>query len=167
MEQHGRSAAAPLSTCHGGGKTISLCADLFFIKGFPYLTTILLSVIAFYKVKGFNVKDVFSDSECKSMEDTILEEGRADMIVAAMREHVPEAEVNIKVVKERARSTIHGMPYKRLPRNFKRELVLCCVSTGEIKGRGLAGCHKDRGKIITSLPSVLGSRLTATLRHPR
>ena len=130
MEQHGRSAAAPLSTCHGGGKKISLCADLFFIKGFPYLITILLSVIAFYKVKGFNVKDVFSDSECKSMEDTILEEGRADMIVAAMREHVPEAEVNIKVVKERARSTIHGMPYKKLPRNFKRELVLCCVSTG-------------------------------------
>ena len=96
-----------------------------------------------------------------------LEEGKADMIVAAMKEHVPEAEVNIKVVKERVRSRIHDMPYKKLPRNFKRELVLCCVSTGEIKGRGLAGYHKDRGKIITSLPSVLGSRLTATLRHPR
>jgi hypothetical protein len=47
-----------------------------------------------------------------------------------MKEHIPEVEVNIKVEKERVRSTIHGMPYKKLPRNFKRELVLCCVSTG-------------------------------------
>ena len=132
-------------------RIVSLCADLFFINGFPYLTTIskgimfttvemmqnrkydtildgLLSVIAFYKVKGFNVKYVFSDNEFKSMKDAILEEGKADLNVAATKEHVPEVEVNIKVVKERVRSTIHGMPYKKLPRNFKRELVLCCVS---------------------------------------
>jgi hypothetical protein len=63
-------------------RIVSLCADLFYIEGLPYLTTIskglmfttaeslenrkydtildgILGVIAFYKLKGFNVKQIY------------------------------------------------------------------------------------------------------------
>ena len=50
------------------------------------------------------------------------------MNLAAPNEHVPEVERNIRVVKDRIRCTLTGMPYKRVPKNFKRELVLSCTA---------------------------------------
>ena len=132
-------------------RTLTLYADLFFISGMPYFTTIsegimfttvealqnrkydtiidaLLAVITFYKVKGFNVKFVFSDNELKPMKEAIHEEGNADLNLSAPNEHVPEVERNIKTIKERVRCSINDMPYEKLPKNFKRELVTTCCS---------------------------------------
>ena len=123
-------------------KEITLCADLFFIDGFPYLTTIskgimfstvemmenrkfntlldgLLGVISFYKVKGFKVNYVFTDNEFKPMREALQDEGKTDLNCSAPNEHVQPVERNIKTIKERVRSLIHGMPYKRLPKNLQ------------------------------------------------
>ena len=132
-------------------RKVSLCADLFFIDGFPYLTTVsknllfttaemmpnrkfttlldgMLRVLAFYKSKGFHVNYMFTDGEFKPMRDALEEEAQVELNTAAKNEHVPDVEANIRVIKERVRSSIHGMPYDALPANFKRELVLVCVS---------------------------------------
>ena len=132
-------------------RTLTLYADLFFISGMPYFTTIsegimfttvealqnrkydtiidaLLAVITFYKVKGFIVKFVFSDNELKPMKEAIHDEGNADLNLSAPNEHVPEVERNIKTIKERVRCSINDMPYDKLPKNFKRELVTTCTS---------------------------------------
>ena len=132
-------------------KELTLCADLFFIDGFPYMTTIskgimfttvemmenrkfdtlldgLLRVIAFYKVKGFKINYIFSDNEFKAMKDALQDGGKVDLNCSAPNEHVQAVERNIKTIKERVRSLIHGMPYKRLPKNFKRELIITCIT---------------------------------------
>ena len=82
----------------------------------------------FYKVKGFIVKYVFSDKELKPMKEAIQDEGNADLNLSAPNEHVPEVERNIKKIKERVRCLINDMPYDKLPKNFKRELVTTCTS---------------------------------------
>ena len=45
------------------------------------------------------------------------------MNIATTNEHVPEIERMIRVVKERIRSTVHGVPFKRFPNMMKRDIV--------------------------------------------
>jgi hypothetical protein len=50
--------------------------------------------------------------------------------------HVPEAERSIRTIKETVRATIHGMPYKRLPRVMVGELVSFAARTYNILPSG-------------------------------
>ena len=50
------------------------------------------------------------------------------MNLAAPDEHVPEMERNIRVIKERLRSMLADMPFNKMPKQFKRELVLTCIA---------------------------------------
>ena len=55
-------------------------------------------------------------------------EEAANLDTAAPDEHVPEVERNIRVIKYRICSALADMPYTKIPSNFKKELVLICVS---------------------------------------
>jgi hypothetical protein len=90
----------------------------------------ILGIIAFYKLKGFDVKHIFSDNEFKPMKEDIQKEGKADLNPAATIEHVSHVERNINTIKGRVRSSIQDIPYvyEALPNNFKKELVLTSAS---------------------------------------
>ena len=45
----------------------------------------------------------------------------------AAQEHVGEIELKIRVIKERARSTLNTLPYKKLPKRMVIELLHLCV----------------------------------------
>jgi hypothetical protein len=83
--------------------------------------------IAFYRFHNLKVRWIFADNEFEPIKDPILIKHGASVDTAAMEEQVPEIERNIRVVKDRIRSTLAGIPYEKLPTNFKRELVLSCV----------------------------------------
>ena len=136
-------------TARLGDVTLSL--DIFFVDRMPFLTSIsrkimystsralasrqhgtvfeaIMEIISFYNIHGKEVKHIMSDNEFGPLKARIREEGGADLNLAAPNEHVPEIERNIRIIKERLRCTLTGMPYKKVPRNFKRELVLSCTT---------------------------------------
>ena len=84
--------------------------------------------MSYYASYNYEVKFIFSDNEFGPLKGRIREKAKAELNLAAPAEHVPEVENNIGTIKERVRSTLAGMPYKKVPRHFKRELVLSCVS---------------------------------------
>ena len=132
-------------------KDVTLCADLFFINNNPFLTTItkglmyptvellpdrlfntladgIINVIGFYRSKGFNIQYVLTDGEFKAIRDVVLDEANTDLNTAAPNEHIPEVEKNVRTIKDRVRCMLHGMPYKKIPRSMKAELVITTVT---------------------------------------
>ena len=69
-----------------------------------------------------------SDNEFGPLKERLRRNAGTELNLSAPNEHVPEIERNIRLLKERLRSTLAGMPYKRVPINFKRELTLTCAS---------------------------------------
>ena len=90
-------------------------------KVFPVLKTLCNK----YGLQGFKVRTIHADPEFKSLRDEFIkpEHGRIGMHICAPGAHVPEAERNIRTVKERNRSTVAGLPYKYYPRILKVAIV--------------------------------------------
>ena len=65
-----------------------------------------------------------SDNEFGPLKMRLREGGETEINLSVPNEHVPEVERNIKLIKKRLRSTLVGIPYTKIPRYFKRELVL-------------------------------------------
>ena len=130
---------------------ITMSLDIFFVDKIPFLTSIsrklhfstaraiknrehdvvfagIMEIINFYKMHKHEIEFMLCDNEFGPLKTRLREEGGAEMNLSAPNEHVPEVERNIKLIKERLRSTLAGMPYEKITRNFKRELVLTCVS---------------------------------------
>ena len=103
-------------------------AELLPDRLFNTLADGILNVIAFHRTKGFNVSLVLTDGKFKAIRGVIHDEGKADLNTSAPNEHVPEVERNIRIIKGRVRSTLHGMPYRKIPRKMKAELVLTIVT---------------------------------------
>jgi len=76
--------------------------------------------IDLYRTRGFDVTDIHADMEfsCiqQEMKPTIFE-------ISPQDAHVGEVERSIRTIKERVRSDIYDMPYKRLPALLIVELV--------------------------------------------
>jgi hypothetical protein len=115
---------------------INLHADLFFVEGEAYLLTVSMplgmlmmshlgtsrsgpvllraikSQLDTYRLENFTVDTILVDGEggLKKIKDSIVAFGvRVDATGAG--EHVPLAEVYIRVVKERVRCVLHSLPY--------------------------------------------------------
>ena len=73
-----------------------------------------------YCDRGFEPTEIQADGEYNSVK-TLFKD--VHFSICSADDHVPEAERAIRTVKETVRATIHGMPYKRLPRVMVRELV--------------------------------------------
>ena len=79
-----------------------------------------------YRERGFEPTEIHADGEYNALKDFF---GGVHFSICSADDHVPEAERAIRTVKETIRATIHGMPYKRLPRVMIRDLAEFAVRT--------------------------------------
>jgi hypothetical protein len=109
---------------------VTLCIDTMKINGLAFLTTIsrniqyrtaewipsldmeayrsaLDHVLQVYKRAGLSVVKIHCDNEYHPLENTLLDKYGISMNFASAQEHVPEAERNNRVIKERCRATFH------------------------------------------------------------
>lgn len=130
---------------------VTMSLDIFFVDRIPFLTSIsrkilfsttralknrehdtvfagIMEIVSFYKMHNHEREFILSDNEFGPLKERLREKAGTEMNLSAPNEHVPEVERNIKLIKERLRSVLAGMSYKKIPKNFKRELVLTCVS---------------------------------------
>ncbi len=127
---------------------VCLCIDVMFVNGMPFLTSIsknikyrmamwlptrtvnditslVKSLLKLYQAASFRVAEVSGDQEFKPVLKALQEDGWSFKTnLASAQEHVPEAERNNRVLKERIRATYHGVPYKALPRAVLVYLVM-------------------------------------------
>ena len=118
---------------------VELCIDTLFVNGLAFLSTVsmnikyrtcefvksrkipdyrsvLARVILLYQNAGFRIKCIYADSEYEPvLEQFKSQPPHIDYNLASTDEHVPAAERNIRVIKERIRATFHSLPYKALP----------------------------------------------------
>lgn len=80
----------------------------------------IASDLELYRNRGFEPTEIQADGEYNSVKDSFA---GVHFSICSTDDHVPEAERTIRMIKETVRATIHGMPYKRLPRVMVRELV--------------------------------------------
>ena len=128
-------------------KQVTLCIDYFFIDGLTFFITVsrnihfitvenvmertilthylpaLKNVHAIDKARGFVIDTINADEEFQSLKTPLLEKFNIFMNISTTNEHVPEIERMIRVVKERIRSTVHGVPFKRFPIMMKIDIV--------------------------------------------
>ena len=125
--------------------------DIFYVDMIPCLTSIsrkllfttaralrsrdndtvisaIMEVISFYKMHEHEVDFILSDNEFGPLKKRIRKDMGAELNLSSPNEQVPEVERNIRLIKERLRSMLAGMPYSKIPTNFKRELILTCAS---------------------------------------
>ena len=107
---------------------MELSADIMFVKKFPFLVSVshrlkfttieyvpnwkkeqlhksLSKILQLYKSRGFEVNVVHMDPEFECLVDT-MSETKINTTVA--REHVPVAELQIQVIKQRMRAVQSG-----------------------------------------------------------
>ena len=131
---------APILEQHGD---VTLCADFFFVQKIPFLHTIarklkfrtvsavpdrsqptilkeLLATCSLYHGRGFQVTDLHADGEFECVTHDLHP---VRTRIAPADAHVGEVERSIRVIKERVRCTVQGLPYRRLPSLMVRALV--------------------------------------------
>ena len=75
----------------------------------------LASVLRVYNLGGFRVTTIHCDNEFRPIMDEVGLTYHIQMNYANPQEHVPEAERNNRVIKERVRAVYHRLPYTHLP----------------------------------------------------
>ena len=70
----------------------------------------LKEVIQLYNKAGFKITEIRADNEFRPLKETLFDNFRIDMNFSNPQEHVPEAERNNRVIKERIRATYHRLP---------------------------------------------------------
>jgi hypothetical protein len=81
------------------------------------------SALKLYRARGFNVTDVHADVELECIREHILP---VNINTVAADGHAGQR--YIRTIKERSRSTVHGFPFKRLPKILVREICKCSVT---------------------------------------
>ena len=132
---------------------ITLCIDTMYINEMPFLATIsknikyrtiqwlptrtardyrsaLDAIFRQYNKAGFRIATIHCDGEFRSIMDDIKDDLDIDMNYASAQEHVPEAERNNRVIKERVRAAYHRLPYQSIPKVMIK--VLAMESTNKL-----------------------------------
>ena len=78
------------------------------------------AVVALYQSRGFNIPDLYTDMEFGCIRNDVLS---TRLNVTTADDHVGKVEQSIGTIKQRARTTIHGLPFKRFPKLMIQELV--------------------------------------------
>ena len=127
--------------------SITICVDIFFVQRIPFLTTIsrklkfwtvallpnrkkesifkeLFKVINLYQSTGFTIPDIHCDNEFYCLENDLYP---IQLNVTPADDHVGEIERSIRTIKERVRTTIHGLPFRRYPKLMIREVVFAAT----------------------------------------
>jgi len=126
---------------------VTLTIDFVYVNKIPFLTTIsrnigwrtiapvpnqqkgtilkeLNRLIVIYKNRGLPINSIHGDNEFACIRDDI---GSIHLDIAAPNTHVPEIERSNRTIKERARTLVHGLPYKRLTILFVQHLMMHVV----------------------------------------
>jgi hypothetical protein len=128
---------------------VTICLDFFFVQGNIFLHTIsrnigfrtmspvkdrnkptilreVMAVMKLYQQRGFYVRDIHCDSEFECIRNDIRP---VQLNVVPADSHVGEIERSIRTIKERLRSCVHGLPFKRLPKlmiiHMTSDIVRC------------------------------------------
>ena len=84
----------------------------------------LTTVIALYTSRGLHICDVHGDNEFACVRENIRP---IAMNIAPADSHVGDIERSIRTIKERLRSCVHGLPFKRLPKLLLIHMVTDCT----------------------------------------
>ena len=124
-------------------QNITYCADIFYVNGLTFLHTIsrklLFRTVQYipnrtketiqegidlvtnlYNSRGFKVIAIHADYEFTPLKERVRP---VDLNCTAANEHVPEIERSVHTIKDRNRSTIQGLPFKRFPRTLLKEII--------------------------------------------
>jgi len=116
--------------------------DLFYVQGLPFFHTIshkiqfrtvapviscckatllreTTAVLKLYHSRGFCIPDIHAIMEFECIWNDVLP---ARLDVPAANDHGREVKRSIRTMKEHCRSTIHGLPFKHLPKLMVKEL---------------------------------------------
>jgi len=117
-------------------KHVTLCVDVMHVNSLTFLTTIsrnlyyrsaqhikttskaefmkaFKTLFMMYHNAGFIIKNINADNAFKPLMEE-MSKFNVRMNFTSAQEHVPEAENNIRRIKERVRATYHQLPYKHL-----------------------------------------------------
>ena len=84
----------------------------------------LHKVISIYRQGGFKIQTIHSNREFIPVLESMKDEYKFIPNYASAQEHVPEAERNNRVIKERVRAVFHSLPYKAIPRLMIKYLAM-------------------------------------------
>ena len=154
-------------------KAITLCMDVFYVQKVAFFHTIsrkigfrtasviadkskrtLLhearNVLSYYHSRGFTVPDIHVDHEFECLRYDLAP---SQLNVTPADDHVGEVERSIRTIKERVRTTIHGLPFRRLPRLMIRELVFAATkSLNQFPATGGVSATMSPATIMTGRP---------------
>jgi hypothetical protein len=128
-------------------QNIVLCIDSIKVHGLVFLTTISKNLYyrtaqyieskSFVSLQTSNQGNYFNIQQSwilnyqnsrgqwiSTAKDTIFDDFGINMNFANPQEHVPEAERNNRVIKERVRATSHRLPYKQITKTITKILVM-------------------------------------------
>ena len=114
------------------------------INGVPFLTTItrnimyrtaewipkqtsqayrsvLDNIFSVYNKAGIKITTIHCDNEFRPLMQELQDIYEVHMNYANPQEHVPEAERNNRVIKERFRAAFHRLPFKKIPKNHGKD----------------------------------------------
>ena len=120
-------------------ESLTMCIDLMFVNSIAFLTGVDRSVInrscryltnqtadelykaidkslRVYNEAGFTVTDIHCDGQFRPLMDPVADDLNIKMNYATANEHVPEAERNNRVIKERIRAEYNALPYSKIPK---------------------------------------------------
>ena len=129
---------------------LTLCLDVMHINDIPMLACIDKSIryrslvplanmtapelyraidviTRLYNGADFRVKYINCDRQFKTLFDAVKDNMGIKMNYAATGEHVPEAECNIRTIKERVRCTYHYSPFKYWALIMVRYAAMTCT----------------------------------------
>jgi hypothetical protein len=124
-------------------KNVTLCVDFFFVQGLVFMHTIsrgigfctvsrvnernkptilkeIKAVLNVYHSRGLIVCDIHGDTEFLCIREDIRP---TQLNIVPADSHVGEIERSIRTIKERLRSCVHGLPFKRLPKLLLTHMV--------------------------------------------
>ena len=83
-------------------------------------------VLRLYNSNGFYISTVYCDNEFKEIYPNLKDnyDGLTFLDFSQPQAHVPEAERNNRIIKERIRATYHRLPCKSLPKAILQTLVM-------------------------------------------
>ncbi|KAL7562162.1 hypothetical protein ACA910_020358 [Epithemia clementina (nom. ined.)] len=87
----------------------------------------LKDVFRIYNAAGFCITKIHVDNEFRTLRENLMNLENIEIKLANAQEHVPEAERNIRVMKERVRATFHRLPFTKITKIMTQMLVMECA----------------------------------------
>ncbi|KAL7577196.1 hypothetical protein ACA910_003530 [Epithemia clementina (nom. ined.)] len=87
----------------------------------------LQDIFRIYNAAGFCITKIHVDNEFRSLRDNLKHLENIEIKLANAQEHEPEAERNIRVLKERVRATFHRLPFTKITKIMTQILVMECT----------------------------------------